>query len=90
MDVYVRYFPCCLRWFGCGKRALLRIRPTRLELILLICYSTPILQEGGCTYFPVIDKRFEPKKGTAAVWYNRDVNGNMVCGVRRIRAHAPR
>jgi hypothetical protein len=37
------------------------------------------MQEGGCTYFPNIERRFQPKRGSAVLWYNRNRDGQMVC-----------
>lgn len=31
--------------------------------------------EGGCTYFPKLDKRFSPAVGQALIWYNLDDRG---------------
>jgi len=31
--------------------------------------------EGGCTYFPVLDMKIKPEKGTAIFFYNVDANG---------------
>ena len=37
-------------------------------------YLTDV-EEGGATFFPELNKRFNPEKGKAVIWNNLDVHG---------------
>lgn len=35
------------------------------------------VEQGGATVFPLLKRKFVPKKGTAVFWYNFLVNGKI-------------
>ncbi|KAJ1490733.1 hypothetical protein T484DRAFT_3297869 [Baffinella frigidus] len=41
------------------------------EVTALVYLSDAVDEGGGATYFPDLDLRFAPQRGTAVVWYNR-------------------
>ncbi|EKX53127.1 hypothetical protein GUITHDRAFT_53615, partial [Guillardia theta CCMP2712] len=42
------------------------------RIISFFCYLSEVPEgQGGCTFFPELDLRFRPSKGSAALWYNQ-------------------